>query len=92
MAERKTLARPYAEAVFQMAQERTELKAWGDMLDLAAAISSDEQMKAVLHNPQVGRDAITGLFESVIGLVLVSIIVYPILGFLIQYLYLRYKK
>lgn len=72
MAERKTLARPYAEAVFQMAQERTDLKAWGDMLDLAAAVAGDDQIKAVLHNPQVERDAIAGLFESVIGKAMVK--------------------
>ena len=30
--------------------------------------------------------------QSVIGLGIVSIIVYPIIGFLIQYLYLKYKK
>ena len=34
-----------------------------------------------------------GLVEqSVIGLGIVSIIVYPIIGFLIEYLYRRYKK
>jgi hypothetical protein len=30
--------------------------------------------------------------QSVIGLGIVSIIIYPIIGFLIEYLYRRYKK
>ncbi|MBE9516542.1 MAG: F0F1 ATP synthase subunit delta [Proteobacteria bacterium] len=67
MAERKTLARPYAEAAFQLAQERNELKAWADMLSLAAVVAEDDQVRAVAHNPQVERAAIAELFDSVIG-------------------------
>lgn len=72
MAERKTLARPYAEAAFQLAQERNELKAWGDMLAIAAVAAADEQLKAAAHNPSVDRKAIAGLFESIIGKAMVS--------------------
>src|SRR4030042_1983651 len=38
MTERTTLARPYAEAVFRLARERQALKAWSEMLQLAAAV------------------------------------------------------
>lgn len=67
MAERKTLARPYAEAAFQLAQERNELKPWGDMLAIAAVAAADDKVKAAAHNPSVNRSAIAELFESIIG-------------------------
>ncbi|HEB67503.1 MAG TPA: F0F1 ATP synthase subunit delta, partial [Gammaproteobacteria bacterium] len=36
MAEKSTLARPYANAVFRLAREQGDLKKWSDMLQLIA--------------------------------------------------------
>ena len=38
MAETRTIARPYAEAVFRLAKAKDELAAWSDMLQLTSAI------------------------------------------------------
>jgi F-type H+-transporting ATPase subunit delta len=53
MAEARTIARPYAEAVFKLAKAKNELPAWSGMLQLAAAIAADERIRALIGNPQV---------------------------------------
>ena len=51
MAELSTLARPYAEAVFRLAQEKNALGEWSGRLATLAAIVSDGQMQAVIADP-----------------------------------------
>lgn len=53
MAQSTTVARPYAEAVFDMARERDELAAWSDALDLAAAVVADERVATALRSPRL---------------------------------------
>ncbi|HEU4854210.1 MAG TPA: F0F1 ATP synthase subunit delta, partial [Nitrosospira sp.] len=53
MAEARTIARPYAEAVFRLAKSNNTLPAWSEMLQLAAAIAVDESIRAVIGNPKV---------------------------------------
>src|SRR4030065_716270 len=67
MTERTTLARPYAEAVFRLAQERKTLKAWSEMLQLAAAVAADPQVAAVTDNPRVARERFVAFFLDVCG-------------------------
>ena len=45
MAETRTIARPYAEAVFKLAKTSGTLPAWSEMLQLLAAIAVDEQIR-----------------------------------------------
>ena len=52
MAEVVTIARPYAEAAFRLAQEQQQLPAWSGMLDLLARVVADPQMVAVIGHPQ----------------------------------------
>lgn len=67
MAERKTLARPYAEAVFQMAKARNQLDQWSGMLKAAAMVAADASVVAVASNPLIERDKVVGLFTDVLG-------------------------
>ena len=53
MAEARTIARPYAEAVFRLAKSNNTLPAWSEMLQLAAAIAVDESIRAVIGNPKI---------------------------------------
>lgn len=53
MAELTTIARPYAEAVFELAKQNGQLAHWSDALKHAAAVSQDASMKAVLSSPRV---------------------------------------
>ena len=65
--ERRTLARPYAEAVFRLALERKTLKAWSEMLQLAAAVSADPQVAALIDSPRVPRERFIAFFLDVCG-------------------------
>jgi len=67
MTERTTLARPYAEAVFRLAQERKALKAWSEMLQLVAAVAVDPQVAALIDNPRVPRERFVAFFLDVCG-------------------------
>ena len=64
MAERITIARPYAKAVFQLAQGQQRLPQWSEVLRLAASIVADRRVKALLGNPGVSAaqlvDLVTG--------------------------------
>lgn len=53
MAELRTLARPYAEAVFELASAGGELGAWSGALDTLAAIARNEDVAVLIGNPGV---------------------------------------
>ena len=67
MAERLTLARPYAEAVFSLAQEEKAFAEWSGVLQSLALIASNEQMEEIISNPETGDDALFGLIISITG-------------------------
>ncbi|MEX0976719.1 MAG: F0F1 ATP synthase subunit delta [Woeseia sp.] len=51
MADNNTIARPYAEAVFELARETNTLDAWSEALCIAAALLEDGQVVSFLGNP-----------------------------------------
>lgn len=53
MAESTTLARPYAKAVFEFAQEKQSLDSWASLLNRAAAVTQLDAMKLVLTHPML---------------------------------------
>ncbi len=53
MAELSTLARPYAKAVFELAQAEGKLSDWSESLASLAAVTAAEEVKALLGNPHV---------------------------------------
>ncbi len=67
MAESQTAARPYAQAVFQLAQARGQLQAWSDMLRLLAAIATDARMVRIAFNPHLARARLAQLFLDIGG-------------------------
>ncbi|HKJ76257.1 MAG TPA: F0F1 ATP synthase subunit delta [Gammaproteobacteria bacterium] len=67
MADAYTIARPYAEAIFELAQSKGTYAEWGDTLTLLAAMAEDPGMKRVLGNPKVGRERQEEIFRSVAG-------------------------
>ncbi len=58
MAELAALARPYAEAVFLMAEEKGQLDQWSDMLGFLKQVTSDELLKKISDNPKVSKEAL----------------------------------
>lgn len=67
MSEAITTARPYAQAAFEEAKKKADLKGWSEMLlSLAEAISYPE-MRAVVTNPRVSKAQTASLMEGLLG-------------------------
>jgi len=60
MAELAALARPYAEAVFLMADEKGRIDQWSDMLEFLKQVTSNELLKKISDNPKVSKQALEG--------------------------------
>lgn len=67
MAEKTTIARPYAQAIFTLASEQGSLQGWSDMLALAAAVAADPDMAALIDSPRLTKDQIVDAFLGVCG-------------------------
>ena len=67
MAELATIARPYAEAAFELARDEQALPAWSQMLRFAATIIADERVAAALDNPRLDAAAKESLLLSIGG-------------------------
>lgn len=61
------LARPYARAVFQLAQEHKALAGWADTLELLGLIAGDERVARVLRAPRVSAEDRVELIRSIAG-------------------------
>ena len=68
MAESNTIARPYAEAVFELAREAGTLEAWSGALGLASELMADGQVAEFIANPSLSDgerlEFVTGLLSS----------------------------
>jgi F-type H+-transporting ATPase subunit delta len=67
MAENITLARPYADAAFQLAQATSALGPWQQALDRMAAVAADAQMVECISNPRLLPAQVSQLFLDVVG-------------------------
>jgi F-type H+-transporting ATPase subunit delta len=67
MADFETAARPYAKAMFELAQDEGKLDQWQEKLSLAAAIAVDPDMGAFLEQPDVLPRELGELFLSVVA-------------------------
>lgn len=65
MAEKSTIARPYAQAAFDLAQQQGKLKEWSEMLQWLAAVAADNAVMDLIGNPEVSKDAKVKLFLDV---------------------------
>ena len=67
MAEKATVARPYAKAAFAHARDRNTLDAWSGWLGTARAVVMSDEFKAFESSPGVGRQQLKELVASVCG-------------------------
>lgn len=67
MSELSTLARPYADAVFRMAQGENDLAGWSSRVATLAMIVSDAQVARLIADPAVSSDRVAGLVIDVAG-------------------------
>ena len=68
MADNNTIARPYAQAAFEVASETGGLDTWSEALNTARDLLADGQVAKFLANPALNDDKrlefLTGLFKS----------------------------
>lgn len=67
MADKTTVARPYAKAAFEQASADKRLAEWSDALQAGAAVVTDERVEKLLGNPQVVPSQLAGLVFDVAG-------------------------
>ena len=67
MAEPSTIARPYAEAVFRLADAAGALPKWSEMLAALAAVAADARVAAAIKDPNLPAAKVAGLFISILS-------------------------
>lgn len=67
MAERATVARPYAKAAFAHARDKNALDAWSGWLGTASAVVSSDEYKSFEGSPGVSRNQLRDLVANVCG-------------------------
>src|SRR3954471_9881599 len=67
MAEPSTVARPYAEAVFKLAEGQDALGKWSDMVAALAAVAADPRVRSVIADPNQPDAKVAGLIISILS-------------------------
>jgi F-type H+-transporting ATPase subunit delta len=67
MSSLETLARPYAKAAFELAQQEQALARWDEMLVLAGDIAADETMQGLLESPHISSEKVVGIITDAAG-------------------------
>ena len=67
MAENTTLARPYAQALVNLAKESDQLQHWSDMLALLEAVTVDPAMADLIESPNVDDADCLSLLADICG-------------------------
>ena len=67
MAEPSTVARPYAEAAFKLADEAGALAKWSEMLGALALVADDKRVQAAIGDPNLTDAQVAGLFIGILS-------------------------
>ena len=67
MAENVTIARPYAEAIFALADTGGALGRWSQTLAVMAAVAANPELRAATGDPNLSADQVYGLFAGACG-------------------------
>jgi F-type H+-transporting ATPase subunit delta len=67
MAEPSTIARPYAEAAFKLADETGALGKWAEMLGALALVAADARVRAALADPNLSDAQAAGVLISILA-------------------------
>ncbi len=68
MAEPSTVARPYAEAAFRLADAAGALGKWSEMLGALAQVAQDERVQRAVADPHLSDAQVAGIFISILSL------------------------
>lgn len=66
MAEPSTVARPYGEAAFKLAEAGDALAKWSEMLGALAGVARDERVHAAMSDPNRSDAQVAGIFIAVL--------------------------
>jgi len=66
MADNASIARPYAKAVFELAQETNSFDGWSAALANLAAVSQDESFGELINDPRVDGSKLAGLLIDLV--------------------------
>ena len=67
MAEPNTIARPYAEAAFRLADAQGKLADWSVALANLSAVAADERVRAVIGDPGLSDAQVAGLIIGILS-------------------------
>lgn len=67
MAEPNTIARPYAEAAFKLADAQGKLAEWSAALGNLAAIAVDGRVRGAVGDPNLSAAKVAGVFISILA-------------------------
>ena len=67
MAEPSTVARPYAEAAFRLADGAGALAKWSEMLGALASVADDARVRAAIADPALSDAKAAGVFISILA-------------------------
>ena len=67
MAERATIARPYARAAFAYSRENGRLDAWSAWLGTARAVVQSDEYQSLASSPGIGKAQLVELIAGVCG-------------------------
>lgn len=65
MADNSSIARPYADAVFELAREGGQLASWSELLHTAAEVVCDDDVQRLIEAPKSDLGALVELIVSV---------------------------
>ena len=76
--ELSSIAKPYAQAIFEVAEQSNSISAWSSFLSTASAVLSDESTKACIASPGKSKnqkyDLISALIASFLDISCESIV------------------
>ena len=67
MAERATIARPYARAAFAHSRDNASLDAWSAWLGTARAVVQSDEYQSLASSPGIGKAQLVELIAGVVG-------------------------
>jgi len=70
MAEKLTIARPYARAAFEEARRESRLREWSEALKAGAEVVEDPRVESLLGNPRITSEELAQFVIGIAGSVL----------------------
>jgi F-type H+-transporting ATPase subunit delta len=67
MAEKATIARPYAKAAFESARSRKTFDRWSTVLATASSAVQDKRVARLLSSPRVTSEQLSDLIAEIVG-------------------------